>query len=249
MICRKCVQPVDCKTDLFVVCEGKCYVSFHAACVGLSEASVCCLNRNVIWLCDDCLAAFHDHQRQQQASSDEPMQTVPHSITAEFIDITTKLTKLMKRISPSQTADQLVNHTIEASPQHSTPIRFPKLLEGSKNETRYCPKEIVESDSSSNVSCCSEGSFSLFLTNIDGRVTEEEIGGLVSESLGLDQDCSIDVKKLVPKWKPDDVLDYASFKVMLNNKYKKTALQTHTWPPGIMYREFFNRTRKTWKPT
>lgn len=64
MACQKCLLAIDCKKDAFTVCEGSCYRQFHAECVGLSEDTVICLKKNVIWLCDDCLAVFYDNVRR-----------------------------------------------------------------------------------------------------------------------------------------------------------------------------------------
>lgn len=101
---------------------------------------------------------------------------------------------------------------------------------------------------STNSTSRSGDTFPLFLTNIDGCVTEEQISCLVSHSLGAEENSLIVVKKLVPKWKAD-IPDYAYFKVLVDVKYRRAALQAGTWPAGIKYREFFERPRITWKPT
>lgn len=247
MSCQKCVLPVDCKTDLFVVCEGKCYGTFHATCVGLSETSVCCLQKNIIWLCNDCLADFHRHQRNQQT---EPAQqdTVLRSIAEGLNAITTKATELMQLIPAHESTESPLQHTSEPQPRHSTPIRCSQLQMGTKIDESLCTTQTsrthLSRDNSVNLS---QGMFSLFLTNIDVHVTEEELSNMVSKSLGVNKINEINVRKLVPKWKTE-IRDYVSFKVTLHDKYKYKALQANAWPTGIMYRQFFEEPRNTWKP-
>lgn len=214
--------PVNCKTDLFVVCEGRCYGTFHAACVGLSETSVCCLQKNVIWLCDECLSAFHRSQRDQQIGPEQQDETILRSITAGLNAITTNVAELMQLIPAlDSSSEKPLQHMSEPQPSHSTPIRCSQLQMGSKIDATNCTTESSRTHMSSTNSrmCENEGMFSLFLTNIDVQVTEEELSCMVSQSLGVDECNEINVVKLVPKWNTD-IRDYASFKVMIHDKYK-----------------------------
>lgn len=261
------MQTVDCKTDLFVVCEGKCYRTFHAACVGLTETSVYCLSGNILWLCNDCVTEFRDRQRKQQPASSHQEETVLRSISGGLDVITSKIAELTQMISAvdiketrpqlmstnaSQTisanASQLSQNLMESAPSQSTPIRCQKLQKGSRIDTSLNAKQSALTHSSKmNRMCQSEDTFSLFLTNIDGRVAEDEISTMVSQSLGIDESNSIGIIKLVSRWKKDNC-DYASFRVMLHDQYRKKALQASTWPVGVMYREFYERPRIAWKP-
>lgn len=247
MSCPKCELPVNCKTDLFVVCEGKCYSTFHAACVGLSETSVCCLQKNVIWLCDDCLSDFHRSQRKQQSELDQQEDTVLRSVTGALNAISTKVAEIMQLI-PMVNSIENPERT-EIAPSHSTPIHSMLLQKGSKIDTSFCKTRTSRMNlSATNSACRNEEMFSLFLSNIDEKVTEEEVSDLVSQSLGIDECSSINIVKLVPKWSTD-FRDYASFKVTLHDQYKNRALQASTWPTGIMYRKFYEKPRNTWRPT
>lgn len=248
MACKKCSLIVEGKTDLFVVCEGKCYGTFHASCVGLSEASVCCLSKNIVWLCDDCLFDFHDSQREVKCSQSETTDHALRCVTAELTDISTKIANVMKMISEDSHVDTSKEGTNELPPIHSTPNRSLQLHAGSRNNISDTSAKTSQAHSSGTSTCYRGGTFSLFLTNIDEQVTENEIADLVSQSLEVDATGLIGVRKLGPKWTSNSIVDYASFKVLLDVRYKETALQPHIWPSGIMYREFFERPRKTWKP-
>lgn len=255
MECPKCSLPVNCKDDVYTVCEGTCVRAFHAECVGLSEASVNCLKKNIIWLCDECLAVFYEQWKLKspvvpsRITNSGSSKTDP-DLAEELTDIKGKIANIMETLSAiSETQKQ----SIQCTPCHSTPINSPKLHEGSSGANHDNSHSAIEHSSSSAASSRnsrnSDGTFSLFLTNIDSHVNEEEINIMVSRSLGVQENEAIYVKKLVPKWKANDTLDYISFKVLIDDKFKRTALRADTWPAGITYREFVERPRNTWKPT
>lgn len=71
---------------------------------------------------------------------------------------------------------------------------------------------------------------------------------MVRRSVGIEKDEEVDILKLVPRWKKESLLDYASFKVVLNMKWKTVVMNPDTWPSGIKFREFLNFGRNTWSP-
>lgn len=259
MVCPKCSLPVNCKTDLFIVCEGNCCRPFHAACVGLSEdiVSVSCLKKNIIWLCDECLAIFYQQWRCKEQSPTAELSNVADGgstletpdVVADLADIKGKIANIMETLS---VISEVQKHSFQCTPRHSTPINSlvnsPTLNEGSRDDKSHDSTNVHYSSSSVS-GRNSEETFSLFLTNIDSRVTEEEISDMVYRSLGVMENEAITVKKLVPKWKSNESLEYISFKVQVDSKFKSKALRTDIWPTGIMYREFIHRSRNTWRPT
>lgn len=94
-----------------------------------------------------------------------------------------------------------------------------------------------------------EGSstFSLFLTNIDYSVTEQQVASMVEQSLAINRTLNMEIIKLTPKWSRSST-QYTSFKIVLDKGLKRKALQSETWPIGVLYREFIERPRRTWKP-
>lgn len=245
MECQKCFLTINCKIDLFTVCDGTCCRSFHAACVGLSEASVSCLKKNTIWLCDDCLSAFYEYVQKNTVGLPEP-DNAPTKVDAEIADIKEKIVYIMEALTTISDA-QKQSH--QCTPRHSTPIHSPTLHEGSRTNKDYSSSENSMPATPADSVCHKEGTFSLFLTNIDAHVTEEEISDMVSRSLRVEENAVINVKKLVPKWKANDTLSYASFKIQMDERLKLVALREDSWPAGIMFREFIERRRTTWKPS
>lgn len=96
--------------------------------------------------------------------------------------------------------------------------------------------------------CTTDDDFSLFLSNIDVSVTERDVHALVVRSLGTPEPERIDVIKLGSNWNTHRALDYVSFKVMLDKKWKSRALDSSIWPNTVRFREFVKKNNNTWKP-
>lgn len=245
MLCKKCTHSIDMKTECFTVCEGNCSGAYHAHCVGLSEAAVSVIKKNIIWLCDICLESFHAERFQELI---ECKQDAEHS--GPKVEIIKEINELKIQISNITTmlSGYSRRSTLEESlPLHqvSTPLSSPDAL----NEVL---RESSANHTNEGIACTSterQHSFSLLLSNVNSCVTEQDIDSLVSKSLGITDIDNRTVTKLVPKWKPCEELDYISFKVVLDEKWKTAALRSSTWPPTIKFREFINRQRCTWYPS
>lgn len=246
MECPKCNLPVDCKTDVFTVCDGSCSKSFHAACVGLPESVVRCISKNLIWLCDECLASFYDHiTRDYYTKSESPIDAELAVIKEQIANIT----EVLSTITPQTSRRDETPSSIQCAPSHSTPISSSRLNRGSKIEEpsgNYCYS--LTDDRGGSMAEDNNEKFSLFLTNIDASVTEQDISCMVTQSLGVVETETIEVVKLVPRWKLHESLQYVSFKILLDRRFKRLALQCETWPDGVLFREFTERPRRTWKP-
>lgn len=160
------------------------------------------------------------------------------------------LTELKCQVSLlMETLQRITPHVSSPAILHSTPIVsdvLPKKTnDRSKNESErghvaQCTMKEKSSDD--------DRSFSLLLTNIDCDTSEDDVRTLVHRCLGVTFKENIKVVKLVSKRMDYSLLDYISFKIMLNSKYKNIAMLPSTWPPGIRFREFRCRTIETWKP-
>ncbi|XP_062534865.1 uncharacterized protein LOC134204057 [Armigeres subalbatus] len=109
------------------------------------------------------------------------------------------------------------------------------------------PNQQTLLDDSARVSNGANYSFALLLTNIDSSVSEDDVQVMVSRCLGAcDTECK-SIRKLVPRWVDTSSLDYISFKIVLNRKWKSIAMMPSTWPRNVKSREFRQR-QCTWKP-
>lgn len=248
MHCTKCTHTVNAETDCFTVCKGSCYRAYHAHCVGLTEATISVFTKNVIWLCDDCLASF----RAGRSSESNECTTVSvgsapeMEIMKEINVLKDQIATVVTMLSGCHQSSTLVESSLQN--KISTPISSPDSLNRTDESNAAEGNSVAGTNCSSSVSK-SQQSFSLLLSNLDNRVTEQDIDLLVSNSLGMVDKENVNVTKLVPKWKSCEEMDYISFKVVLDNKWKSTAMKSSTWPQTIKYREFVNRNRNTWYPS
>lgn len=240
MPCKKCSHPIDAKTDTFTVCQGRCSKTFHAHCVGLTADTVRALCKNVIWLCDDCLVEFGSVRYREKNECMEQQQ--PPHIIKDVAELKTQVARIIEMLSeakqkPSTENISFIRHSTPVSSEPSTKIS------SCSDSSSFSPSR--KDDHSTIVR---DHSFSLVLSNIDNRVTDHEIGLLVSQSLGTKESDNVRVTKLVPRWKVCEEMDYVSFKVVLDEKWRDAALSVSTWPQQIRYREFVNRRAVTWHP-
>lgn len=241
MNCRKCLHHVKTADQPFIFCNGLCTGVYHAACVGLNNESLAAVsppNKNSFWLCDDCLSKFVQWREGEKDSTDRVGSVLHRDVEV----LKSKVDAIMSILGPSSTCCQS-----DSAIRHSTPHSTPQLESGRTNqhsETPFAPDVSRQSPDEAN---SADESFALLLTNIDGSVSEEDVQQMVSRCLGAcDDDCK-EVRKLVPRWVDCNNLDYVSFKVVLNKKWKLTALTPSVWPKHVKFREFMRR-QCTWKP-
>lgn len=267
-VCKKCSLSIDNKVELFTVCEGDCAGFFHAQCVGLSENEVIVLSSSIIWLCDECMDVFRRARDSKNSRKDAFSQTHFDSRNAdglgshspdnmmnseaneksivnevnELKDAVAKIMDTLAKIVPTVPTD-----TSDDPPLlHSTPVSSFMLQEG----TNACSMTVNNSEGPSQQCVMDDKHFSLLLTNIDASVVECDIHRMVAQALGIDTLYPeyIDVVKLVSNWKTCNALDYVSFKVVLDNRWKQKAMNPSTWPKGVRFREFVKKRSNTWKP-
>nr|XP_029729300.1 uncharacterized protein LOC115266837 [Aedes albopictus] len=254
MDCKKCTSPVITKSQPFIYCNGLCATVYHATCVELSKSELAAVsppNRNSFWLCDECFTEFihwrndrkgnvkestavaeplliPEQQYAQQRDVDELKMKVDFILTVLASTASCHVdTGIMPHSTPnsSRSSDSEMIRPNECTPMasvHASPARLSNPVGG-------------------------EESFALVLTNIDGSVSEEDIQLMVARCLGAsDAECR-NVRKLVPRWVDCSTLDYISFKIVLNCKWKSTAMASATWPSNLKFREL-KRRESTWKP-
>lgn len=239
MECNKCLLAIDRKHDRYTICEGKCAKRYHATCVGLTEPTVCALfAKNILWMCDDCLTEYcasrdADCPVPTETDSDDIAQT--NTVESDIDDLRLKIAEI------ADTLASIVPYHQFCENAHSSSIPSPKFSSTHLfNGTKVTRDDNTSSDMLSHDSI-SDNTFSLFLTNVDRRATEEDLNHLVCECLDITDRKTIRIRKLIPKGRSIDELDFISVKVMMNVKLKELAMAPSTWPVGIRYREFENR--------
>lgn len=251
MECNKCSLAIDRKTERYTICEGKCAKRYHAACVGLSEATVCALfSKNILWMCDECLVDFCSMRdaNSVECTDTEIDDTSPHpsTITSDVAELKLKVAQITETLATIVAQRTTQSQQLPFEMRHSTPVvppvRGTSLLDGTNTYHKDNTEGLSVSPANSD-----NNEFALFLTNIDCHTTEDHISRLVHSSLEINNSTKLKVHKLVPRGRTCNELDYVSFKVTLDAGLKTKALKPSTWPLGIKFREFESR-NFTWKP-
>lgn len=235
--CGKCSLTIDAAVDSFSVCGGKCFKMFHLECAGLSLSDLSVLSYNIIWVCDACMRDLCRYRVRKFADS------TTNTLSSRTVE--DEIHELKNTVAAI--ADTLANVTQKTRPvpNSSTPISSLKVLNGT-NETFDFACDDRSTMGSSSTDECRE--FSLYLTHIDRRATENDIKQMVSRSLSAPLSDCYEVVKLVPRWRNVNTLDYISFRIMLDKKWKILAMNPSTWPKGVVFREFVSRQSEPWRP-
>lgn len=240
-ICKKCSRGINVYIDLFTVCEGECACFFHANCVNISEDVLPILSGNVLWMCDSCIRKFQIMRDNTRSTSREEISgTKP--IEAEVMELKSTVADILQTLSKI-VPDPAFNRP---APHHSTPITPHPLSNGTSANVMNATN-VSSGGNLRQPMCTTDDDFSLFLSNIDVSVTERDVHALVVRSLGTPEPERIDVIKLGSNWNTHRALDYVSFKVMLDKKWKSRALDSSIWPNNVRFREFIKKNSNTWK--
>lgn len=227
--------------DLFVDCAGRCKNSYHLSCVGIGKELLRAASGEVIWLCTECLLDFNNWKDVDQT----PLSPPTPNIHSEIDELKSQVSEIM------DTLQGIVSHGISATKRdivHSTPIAIADVQ--SKTNNSHNDEIIPDHDGLHETSetTTDERGFSLLLTNIDCYTTAKEVKTMIYSCLGVPADDRVSLVKLVSKNADYRLLDFVSFKVVLDWKWKDLAMRESTWPTGIKFREFRHRSTKTWKP-
>lgn len=236
--CKKCAVCIYTEFGLFVVCAGPCRNSYHMSCVGISKEQLRAISSGLLWLCSECRLAFNDWRNDEQSSTIAP---APNVIHADILELKTQVSTIMDTLHQITLRD-----TSDARPNilHSTPVETADVMNGTNDSY----KNVTEPESAEQYETTTDaGCFSLFLSNIDSSATDNDVKTMVYRCLSLPAVEHLGLIKLVSKHMDCRLLDYVSFKVILDQKWKDLAMQASTWPPGIRFREFRHSTQ-TWKP-
>ncbi|EAT34328.1 AAEL013412-PA [Aedes aegypti] len=125
------------------------------------------LSSNIIWICDTCMTLFCKIRERIHVDASTTTETL-RSTEDEIADLKSTVTEI------AQTLANVVQKLEAVTPfRHSTPASSPKLLDGS-DEIISCASLQTEPSQCSEHMLSSQ-SFSIYLTNIDSSVTEDDI--------------------------------------------------------------------------
>lgn len=236
-VCEKCKTPIALNVSA-IQCNGFCEntAKFHIDCVGLSYAeAMACMRADIMWMCDCCRELLKNIKFRNIIKHLKPIEDSREEIDRLRLDIAKindTLSRIIRPINNDSTVNVATNSHVE-NEQHN------EKMSDVLSSTRIHRSTLNESSQD-----CTE--FSLFVSNIAPDVTNNQLKTLICEKLNITE--SLPVKRLVSPWKDPASLQYISFKVDLDRKYKNIALDSTIWPRGVRCREFKSFQQSSWRP-
>ncbi|XP_053698864.1 uncharacterized protein LOC128745816 [Sabethes cyaneus] len=253
--CYECTLPIK---NLNLI---KCYLCdsvAHMKCFGWVPANLDFINSqsNLLWFCADCLKSVEllKHQTSPDLSN-AVVSSVSNVISSCMNDIKDELAQTNAFIK--SVSDKL---TSAATPVISTSNRTNKRPRISSPDAT--PKQSIINKklfggtrSADNASVAVEKApkpaekFWIYLSRIAPFVTETEIATLVDTCMPGAQPI---VKKLIKKYADLKSYGFVSFKVGVDLNLKELSLNPSTWPTGVYFRAFEERSsgsRDFWLPS
>lgn len=235
-ICEKCKNPIAINATS-IQCKGFCDDNnkFHADCVELHyDKAVACMQSDIFWMCACCRGLIKNIKLRSIAKSlklnEDPLNEI-NQLKRDITKINDTLATLVTQMNNDSTVKPSAN--IHVGNEAASNILSSTRIQSSSST-------FVESSPGPN-------KFSLFISNIAPEVTDNDVVELVCQKLKMSE--PVPVKRLVSRWKDPLSLQYVSFKVDLDYKYKNDALNLTIWPSGVQCREFKNCRQNSWRPS
>ena len=269
ILCHACAEDVN---DEFVPCQGFCNAVFHLHCSGAKTELLkeIASHRQIFWLCRSCTNLMSDlrHRRSvqcafeagQELSLSHHNRIVEQLKTEILSELKTELSANFAKLiasnsltpkSASQRAGgfrgsggrRLFNNKL-APPAGPHPVPLEHDTGKLKGSADVAQGVVATGYGTANDEV---PRFWLYLSRVSRNVTEEQITKLAVDRLGVND---VKVKRLVAKGKDVNRMRFISFKVGMHVDLKDKALAATTWPDGLVFREFEERSGENfWEPT
>lgn len=189
--------------------------------------------RNLFWMCDKCADLFSNSHFRVVASKADELSPL-NSLTMAITELRTEIKQLN-----SKPAVQLTPATGNVWPpiEQRRGNKRARELEVRTNSQMGSKQTAAENVLTVPTSGDPMGlKFWLYLSRIRPDATNDAVSALVKDS--LEMDVNPEVVKLVPKDKDTSTLSFISFKIGLDPSLQAKALDSTTWPEGLLFREF-----------
>lgn len=249
--CDHCGTSVETEND-HIACMGFCDQVTHIKCAKLNPPFVRNIQErsNLFWMCRQCAHLMNMTRFKRAMSSiggaissitdnhDERLTDLKQAIS----DNGKQIERLSRKVTVKTGSTPLSSRFAGGQPTPKRPreehSKDPKPLLGGTKAVPSCavltvppPKEL----------------FWLYLSRIHPSVKSEAVMSLAKDCL-LCED-PIKVVPLVKKNADMASMNFISFKVGIDVKYRDAALDPATWPQGIVFREFEDvSTKNFWAP-
>ena len=240
-------------------CGGFCAAIFCPKCCGLhDEVFKAVMNKsNLFWMCNTCknimdkarfrnaLVSIDTANRQlitelKDQIRQDILEDIKLEIRTNFKTLIDSVPKTPLPVTPRSFNFNSVKRRREYDEVvDKTTNRPSKLLRGT-DETSALGNETIFNQS--------DDKFWLYLSGISPDVPDQTVTELAVEKLGTHE---VTVVKLISRGRDPRSLNFISYKIGLPVSFKNKAMSSSTWPVGIVFREFENKSatkRVFWKP-
>ena len=257
--CDHCARSV--KEEDSITCMAFCDKVFHLKCTA-TPTTPTKLNKpfvkivqecsNLLWMCDDCAKLMKMMKFKSAVSS---LGDAISEITAKQESMHTEIKKqlakqgqqialLSKRINPLTPTREAGNFFRQTPTQ--PPSKRRRDDEAATNQQLLGGTKAVTDSSVVTVPEPVELLW-IYLSRIHPSVERDAAEKMVNDCLP-----SVDSVKVIPlirQGADTSRLSFISYKVGVDPKFRESALNTDTWPKGILFREFEDRSAKNlWLP-
>lgn len=210
---------------------------FHRSCVsGLSRTTCDAIvknPRNLFWLCDNCCEQFDGWLQSTDTDNASP----PVADSAKLCEAVDKLsgivTELSKRIE-NGSRDSYSGVVRSGTQAGSSAKRLREDDQGRERVKAVCGTRTIQREIKTVAD--EREQFWVYLGRLHNSHTVDDIAEISRECLALEE-----LPKAIRLVKKDvDVskLPFVSFRVLLPEETRETALLAETWPVGVAVREF-----------
>ena len=254
-ICGECKEAIN---DLEPLRCGFCEAFLHVTqtCLGFNSRGLkeAFAQRKVLIMCMTCRESLNGRSIQSYIADTHQ----PPSVPSDLKDLPAQVSQLSNVVKALST--KFDNFTCTQPQPQSQPV-WPTL-----NTTPVWPKRSVKrrrfddkintqvptdcgtnnvdfSDLSVPSVVQNANKFWLYLSGLNPLITDGDVQKIVSRCLSATE--PIDLVRLVPKGKDVAGLSFVSFKIGLDPDMKIKALDSSSWPVGLRFREFVDRS-KNW---
>ncbi|XP_055524673.1 uncharacterized protein LOC129718196 [Wyeomyia smithii] len=249
-VCDQCAKPAQADGDN-IRCMGFCNQIAHVMCAKMNSSFLKILRerKNLFWMCDECVKLM------KMTRFKEAMSSVSCAVSSTQDRHAEALSELKQAIKANgEHVEKLSKKVIETA---STPLssrneaREPPKKRRREEQTKTNPPLLVRTKSSSSQTIMTVSPpkelFWLYLSRIHPSVKTEAIVELAKESLQCNE--PIKVIPLLKRNADLSTMNFISFKVGMDKKYRDIALDVETWPRGVVFREFDGTNAKNfWAP-
>lgn len=250
--CDHCGESVRAMND-HITCMGFCDTPTHISCAKLNAPFVRNIQErnNLFWMCKQCTTLM-GLTRFKAA-----MTSISSAISFITENHGERISELKQAISDNgkqmENRMEMLSKKVTAStPLSSKSTGGQPAFKRRREETSRDPKPLIggtKTVPSNSVLTVPEPKeqFWLYLSRIHPSVKTEAVMSLVKDCLQCEE--PINVVPLVKKNADLAAMNFISFKIGMDMKYRNVALEPATWPNGIVFREFEGvNTKNYWVP-